>query len=181
MVSLSPCRALLCLASVLLLLTACGDGSNAGSSSEKKTLREPQGPLVDDELSNILIGSWEAHSLSITMPTHLGADSTAFVSITPENWKAVVGLEPVKTHFFASGEYVAEYYDLQGNLMKRPRGFWAVQSNVLTYEETEPAPNRFFQQVAYLGNNFYEFSYVMDYDGDGEADDEAVAVSRKLE
>ena len=100
----------------------------------------PDGPLVDDDLTNIMIGTWEAHSLSITMPTHGSSDTTKFLSITPENWREVIGLEPVKTYFLANGRYYAEYYDLNGNLMKRPQGFWSVSGGTLMYEEKEPAP-----------------------------------------
>ncbi|MEZ4686802.1 MAG: hypothetical protein R3B47_12265 [Bacteroidia bacterium] len=171
-------RYILCIP--LLLLAACG--SSPGAESKTGPAFElPAGPLVDDALTNTIIGTWESHSLSITMPTHGGSDSTFFLRITPENWQAEMGTRPIKTWFLANGEYYAEYYDLQGNLINRPRGYWGVDGNILMYDEQEPAQNRFFQEVLYLEKDLFQFSFTMDYDGDGEADDIAVGVSRKLE
>jgi hypothetical protein len=164
---------------ILLLLAACGEAPKAEKKTEP-TFSLPQGPLVDDALTNIIIGTWESHSLSITMPTHGSSDTTAFVRITPENWREEVGYEPIKTYFLANGEYYAEYFNLNGELMNRPRGYWGVDRNVLMYDEQEPTPNRFFQEVMYLEKDLFQFSFTMDYDGDGEADDKAVGVSRKL-
>lgn len=167
---------------LLCFLASCGGRTSSVEQAAMPPLFTlPEAPLVDDVLTNVIIGTWEAHSLSITMPTHGDSDTTRFLQITPENWNEIVGLEPVKTYFLANGQYYAEYYDLDGNLMKRPKGLWVVNGNTLMYDEKEPARNRFFQEVQYLDNNFFQFSFIMDYDGDGELDDKAVSVSRKLE
>ena len=169
-------RYLIC---IMLLLAAC-DNSPKTEKEAEPSFQLPSGPLVDDALTNIIIGTWESHSLSITMPTHGNSDTTFFLRITPENWREEMGTRPIKTWFMANGEYYAEYYDLEGNLINRPKGFWGVDGKVLMYDEQEPTPNRFFQEVLYLEKDLFQFSFTMDYDGDGKVDDKAVGVSRKL-
>jgi hypothetical protein len=162
------------------MLAACG-GKPTPEKKAEPVFSLPKGPLVDDALANIIIGTWESHSLFVTMPTHGASDTTRFLRVTPDNWRESIGYEPVKTYFFANGEYYAEYYNTNGELMTRPRGNWKVEQNILMYDEKEPAPNRFFQEVMYLEDDLFQFSFTMDYDGDGEVDDKAVGISRKIE
>ncbi|MFK7970330.1 MAG: hypothetical protein AB8F95_08185 [Bacteroidia bacterium] len=165
---------------LILFLFACTNSSVPAEEAQASTFKVPAEPLVDDVLINLLLGTWEAHSLSVTMPTHGNSDTTRFLNITPENWNEITGRMPVKTYFMADGQYYAEYYDLEGNLLSRPKGYWQVEGSTLMYDEREPQANRFFQEVRHLEKDLFQFSFNMDYDGDGEADDKAVGVSRKL-
>jgi lipopolysaccharide export LptBFGC system permease protein LptF len=135
---------------------------------------ESKQPAIDMQ------GNWESHSLTITMPTWQDGDSTMVITANPENWLEVMQIQPIKSYLNADKTYLAEYRDLAGNLTQRYSGTWSVTGNVVTYYEEFPKPDTFVQTVTKLSEKLYQLQSYMDFDHDGEEDDEAMAIYRKL-
>lgn len=129
------------------------------------------------DLKKELPGTWESVSLNVVINTVGNADSTEIFNVEEANWTRKLGMPPVKTKFFAEGnKYVREFRNLQGALTDTLRGRWNVFGDTLMLIE----PSATYQYVTDFKNGKLELNSMVDWDGDGEVDDEYKAIERKV-
>lgn len=168
-------RFLLLIFIVFALISCSEQGTEKGNTAPNTPTK-----IGDSELVNALVGTWESVSLEITMPSWDGGDSTGYITADASNWEEVMQIKPVKTVFESDYTYYAEYYDLNGQLIRRPSGTWEVRGNQLTYKEEVPVMATFYQQVEKISDTQFRFTFQMDYDQDGLEDDRGIGISRKV-
>jgi len=151
----------------LVLFIACE------STTEKSTAQATAaGKLVAE-----LPGTWESVSINVAVNTANNTDSTDQFIVEEENWQNTLGMQPVKTRFFREGnKYVREFRNLQGVLADTLRGRWNVFGDTLMLIE----PTATYQYVTIFRDGKMELTATVDWDGDGQVDDDYYAVERKV-
>lgn len=143
----------------LMGLFACSSDSTATSLANKETT------VTDIEKG--LLGTWEITEMRVTAPTYLGGD-TAFVQhIKEAEWDQVYGVKPAKTLFTADGKLKRTHFFKNGQITDIVNGLWRVKGDSLLVIE----PNITFTYHPQMDGEQLKLKGKVDYDRDGEADD----------
>lgn len=146
------------------LLFACQSEGGGGKATSR----------VD--LLNALPGTWEAVSLRVLVNTADGTDSSYVFEVKEEEWVRRLGALPVKTYFMPNHKYRQEFRGINDSLLNTSRGIWNVFGDTLMMIEA----NATYQYQVSLRNGLAEFRDQLDWDGDGQNDDEYLGVHRKI-
>lgn len=136
--------------SILLLLavTIC-------MTSTAQTTRGP--------LAQALTGEWKNLYVKINIRDKvMEADSS--------NWEERLHIKPIHTYFNKDGSYRSEYRNLQDSLVRVASGSWAIEGDTLIMNETKPEVSRSKFQLL-IEQDVATFRGLIDFDGDGKADD----------
>lgn len=131
------------------------------------------------ELRKKMIGEWRSVSIEVRMHSAYNSDSWRVMTADENNWEQMTKIKPVRTFFKADGTYYAEYHNLKDSIVYNPSGEWSVQNDSLIVHQLKP-------KIATLGyhvtmkDHVGEFRSILDFDGDGKADDEFFGVSRNV-
>jgi len=118
----------------------------------------PKGPLA-----KTLIGEWRNVYVKINIGDKvMEADSS--------NWEARLHIKPIRTYFNGDGSYYSEYRNLQDSVVRRPSGSWIIEGDSLTMTEVSPDNSRMKFKL-YIENDVATFTGLIDFAGDGKADD----------
>lgn len=149
------CFILLC----LLATFACTTDNTATSSDKNET------EVMD--LDKALLGTWEITEMRVKAPTYLGGD-TAFVQhIKEAEWDKLYGVKPAKTLFTEDGKLKRTHYFNNGQVADVVNGLWRIKGDSLFVIE----PNITFTYFPTLEGEKLKLIGKIDYDRDGEADD----------
>jgi hypothetical protein len=118
-----------------------------------------------------MIGEWRSVSIEIKMHTAFNSDSTRYLRANEDNWEQVTKVKPVQTYFKPDGTYYAEYHDLRDSIVYHPSGEWSVKEDSLIVRQLSPKPATLRYRVV-IKDDLGEFRSILDFDGDGKADDE---------
>lgn len=122
-------------------------------------------------LAKALIGEWRNIYVRITIKDKvMEADSS--------NWEARLQIRPIRTHFQADGTYYSEYRNLQDSIVKRPSGTWSLKGDSLTMSQLQPDAMQMTFQL-HIEKDVATFTGLIDFDGDGKADDHYYGRQRK--
>ncbi len=155
---------------VMLLAAAfaCGTGG---------TKEQAEGDGKPD-MKEFLPGTWEMNSLSVLALSHDGiADSVYALQIREQDWLKVFRTQPSQFAFRADNQFRIYYRDIQGNPIDSAKGIWNSFGDTLMLispEETIP------YRVRYKPGSLAEYRAQMDWDKDGEEDDQFQATFRKV-
>ncbi len=152
---------------VLLLLL-----SGLAMACQSNGKEEEPAPAVD--LKSALPGAWEAISLDVQVNSFQGADTGFVFSIREENWEQRLGVKPKRTVFQLDNRFRSEFRSLQDSLIDVQRGIWNVFGDTLMMVE----PDATTQYEVRLHSGLADFRSLIDWDGDGQADDEMLEVFR---
>ncbi len=153
---------------LLMAILACSCQNNATSDQEDQTTK------VD--LAKALPGGWETTYIRVQVNSYLNADSSFVFEIKEENWEERMQIAPLRTYFQSDNKYRREHRTLDGNLMDATRGVWNTFGDTLMLIE----PDATYSYQVKLGNGLGEFSAELDWDGDGEADDQYLDIKRYI-
>jgi hypothetical protein len=131
------------------------------------------------DLKKMMVGEWRSVSIQIVMHTAFNSDSTRRMTANEDNWELITKRRPVRTFFKADGTYYAEFYDLNDSIVYNPSGEWSIQKDSLIIRQLKPKPALLRYQVT-MRDHVGEFRSVLDFDGDGKADDEFFGVSKNV-
>lgn len=151
---------------LLFSLLAC-------QNNEKAKEQQDNTPAV--ELSKSLPGVWENVSLLVTINTVENTDSTAYFEVKEENWSQMLGIKPIRTYYELDNKYRSEYYTAYDSLTDVRRGIWNTFGDTLMLIEPDAS---YTYEVKILENGLGEFRALLDWDGDGQEDDEYLGVQR---
>jgi hypothetical protein len=133
---------------------------------------------LQNNLSKQLIGEWrnvyvkiKANSIKTGKLNTMEADSS--------NWEARLGIKPIRTHFKSDGTYYSEYRNLKDSIVRMPSGTWFIKGDSLTMAQLKPDKSTLKVKVS-IANNRATFNGMIDFDGDGVANDDYYGVQRKF-
>ena len=124
-----------------------------------------------------LVGEWRNIYLKIV--THHPGKEPQIIKADSANWVATLGIKPIRTHFNGDGSYYSEYRTPKDSLFKTASGTWLVRNDSLIMSQQKPVTSLLKLHVK-LDNDIATFSGVIDFEGDGLADDEYLGMQRKF-
>ncbi len=140
-------------------------------SQEEKKLAEEKNLLKET-----LPGIWESVSVRVLVNSAESTDSSYVFEVREEEWGERLGTRPIRYYFQLDNKYRQEFIALNGELMSTSRGMWNAFSDTLMLIE----PNATYQYIVSTGKGLAEFRTLLDWDGDGQEDDEYLGVYRQV-
>ncbi len=129
------------------------------------------------DLKEMMPGTWESVSIKVVVNSVSNTDSSYVFDVPEKLWKEKLGVQPVKTYYQAEeNKFYSEYIDLDGNITNVERGKWYVFGDTLM----RVTPDATYQYEVAISGGVGTFKSMMDWDGDGNEDDEYSGVQRKI-
>lgn len=147
-------------------LTACTN--DEGASDQTITDSDT---VSQEGLDKKLIGSWKNTALKVKINTALNGDSTGYIDVDESNWERVLKTKPMTTTFTEDGTYSLQYVNMSDSAIIASSGTWYVLNDSLFLNQKQPDVTHFQYKVD-LGNNTAKLTGLVDWEGDGEVDDE---------
>jgi hypothetical protein len=159
----------------LIFSLSCFAGLGARSQTSGTTITTPSGSLASS-----LIGEWRNRYVRIRINTYHNSDSAVTMEADSTNWEARLHIKPIRTHYLADGSYYSEYRNGKDSIILRRSGVWMVAGDTLVMTQKIPKPSvlKLHLQIA---QGVAIFSGLIDFDGDGKADDEYYGIQKKFD
>ena len=127
-------------------------------------------------LEQEIVGEWTNVSMRIWVKTYNNSDTSFIVDITEENWDLKMNIKPIVTTIYEDGTYMSEFRNSFDSLIyDNPKGTWMLDGDTLIMQDTKGI----YKYQIFIDGDRAEFHSLMDWDGDGVADDEYTGVQRK--
>lgn len=124
-----------------------------------------------------LIGEWR--NVYVKVILHNKNKPTTTMEADSSNWEGRLGIKPIRTHFLEDGTYYSEYRNAKDSLVRRPAGTWVLKSDSLTMAQSTPDKSVLTVHVKINGDHA-AFHGMIDFDGEGIANDEYFGVQKKF-
>lgn len=85
----------------------------------------------------------------------------------------------IQTYFADNGTYHSVHKNLQDSIVYDPAGTWKIENDSLTIKDTIPKPIIYKFKIK-LDKGFVEYWGLMDFDQDGQIDDEYYSKQQKI-
>jgi len=144
---------------------------------QKESVESPTKIMVEEvNITDLMVGKWDSKILKVNKPTVGGSDQTEIIDVNPDNYEAIVGLKTATIYFFKDSTYREEYILPDNQIAFTQEGIWRIDGDSLITLITSPSVNEFKYHLRIEGDTAF-FTARMDYDGDGEKDDDFYGVS----
>lgn len=151
---------------LFLVLSSCGQDNTSSTQQNAQ----------DAELKTQLLGTWEAMELKVHSPTFEGQDTVVEQIIKEADWGRLYGVKPAQTVYTSDRKLRRSHYYTTGQLINVVNGIWKVEGDSLHIIE----PNITFSYFAKLENQTLTLTGLIDWDRDGERDDDYEATFRLI-
>lgn len=128
------------------------------------------------ELERAFIGEWQNVSMRIKVWSYNRSDTSFIVDINEDNWDLKMTVKPIITTVYEDGSYVSEFRNSFDSLIYKPEGTWIIDGDSLIMEDHQAV----YKYQIFIDGDLAEFKSIVDWDGDGETDDEYFGVQRKM-
>jgi hypothetical protein len=129
-------------------------------------------------LSRQIIGEWRNVTLKITFDSLNNAGPKKILEANENSWEQVLNIEPIRTHFLSNHTYYSEYRNTKDSLVRMPKGTWSIKGEEITMHQTAPDEAVYVMRLKITGD-LAEFKGMIDFDGNGKADDYYYGTQRK--
>lgn len=148
------------------VLTSCKQGSQTNTEN----------PAALD-LQSTLPGTWELVSISVKINSFENTDSSFVEEIREEQWERDFFVKPARTYYELDNKFRRAHLDMRDSIMSEARGMWNTFNDTLMMIE----PDATYQyKVSQQPNGLLRFFTFLDWDNDGQEDDEYVGVHRYI-
>ncbi len=136
--------------------------------------KEPP-PPPEPPFSERILGTWETVEVEATSPTYQGLDTTVHQIIREADWGRLYGVRPSRTVYTNDGKLKRTYYNSAGQVTDVTNGLWREKGtdSLLVIE-----PNTTLNYRYQLEGERLTLTGVIDWDYDGEVDDDYRAILR---
>lgn len=149
----------------LFLLFGCG----AADTSQRTT----QAPAPVD-LKSEMPGNWQTVSFRVTINALDSLSEPSIFEVGEDAWLEKMGVQPIQMQFTSNNKFRQEYLDASDSLLQLTRGIWNVFGDTLMLI----APDATYQYQVELTGDQAQFRCYLDWDGDGQEDDEYIGIQR---
>ncbi len=150
--------------SLALFAVGCND-TTTQQESEPETI----------PIEEALLGTWETIEIEANCPTYQSQDTTVHLLIKEADWGRQYGSKPARTVYTADGKLKRTYFNSKGEMTDATNGLWkTVGKDSLFIIE----PNTTLSYKHELDGSRLTLTGKVDWDYDGEADDDYRAVMR---
>jgi len=163
---------------VAVLYSACVSGQKENredSIPEESTMLELQEDYLS-ELERAFVGEWQNVSMRIKVWSYNQSDTSFIVDINEDNWDLKMTVKPIITTVYEDGTYTSEFRNSFDSLIYQPKGTWLIDGDSLIMEDHQAV----YRYQIFIDGDVAEFNSIIDWDGDGELDDEYFGVQKKM-
>ena len=164
---------------VTLLYASCVSGQKEPKDIDTNFEVENQEEFTDflSEMERNFVGEWVNVSMRVWVKTYNKSDTSFIVDINEENWDLKMTIEPITTTVFEDGTYISEFRNSFDSLIYKPKGTWMIDGDSLFMEDHQAQ----YKYQIFIDGDRAEFKSILDWDGDGQVDDEYFGVQRKTQ
>ena len=126
-------------------------------------------------LAEDLAGTWESVSLKVFVRTYQSTDSSFIIDVQERDWVETFGMKPTKMVFQPNDKYYSEHRSSIDTLIDMTRGLWQTEMDTIQMVAEDGTTYRYRVKVR---NGLSEFRAFVDWDADGEEDDEYIEIKR---
>ena len=113
-----------------------------------------------------LLGEWYNESLRVDIDALDGTPDSIF-SVPAGQWEEILQIQPIRTTYKADGTYESVYTELDGTLLQKTSGQWALKGDSLFLTSQGLTTSYYFEGKDGKGL----FEGFLDWDTDGKSDD----------
>lgn len=148
------------------LIYSCQTNSDPSENTSEDTVKL--------DLKTAIPGVWESVSIQVIVNSVNNTDSAYVFDVPEERWINILGIKPIKTYYEPDNKYRSEYRARNDSLVNETRGIWNVFGDTLMLI----APDATYQYDVSIKNGLGTFHCFLDWDGDGQEDDEYTGIQR---
>lgn len=128
------------------------------------------------DLKSILLGTWQTTQINVAVNSADGLDSFRSEYLTQAIWEKDFNMQPPIFIFQPDQKYKTIHKNLAGQILNEARGIWNTFGDTLMLIEADVT----YQYIVKSGKGKAAFRTFLDWDGDGEADDEYQSIQRQI-
>lgn len=155
---------------ILSFLIACGSEVKVDRKDSSTTVLEKSIP------NDKLYGVWEGVTFQVSLNSVDNIeDSTAVFEVSEAAWEAKLQVKPVRTIYLPDSTYVQEFRTLQGEIYNTTKGLWNTYGDTIMLLERDAT---YTYDSKFNDKGWLELRSLVDWDDDGQLDDEYLATHR---
>jgi len=155
---------------VLPVLLTCTLLLSLGACQDDTTTQQRENIPLDEAI----IGVWEAVSFRVIVNSVQNSDSSYVFEIEERDWENRLKVKPVLRYFYKNKKFVEQFRGLDEVPYDTTRGMWNTFGDTLMMVE----PNATYSYEVSIEKGLSEYYGLLDWDGDGNADDEYIGIYR---
>lgn len=145
-------------------------------SCQKDSAGEQDAGAEAVDLKAALQGTWQTFQINVAVNSADGKDTFRTESLTEAIWKETFNMEPPVWYFQPDQKYRRVHRSITGVEIDQSRGVWNTFGDTLVLIE----PDATYQYIVKLGEGRAAFRTFLDWDDDGEEDDEYQGLQRQI-
>ncbi len=160
-----------------LLFSSCASGQK-----ENGTHKDPDTTTVFKEeydylsqLEKDIVGEWINVAMKVNVKTYNNTDTSFIVDINEDSWNMKMNIKPIITKIYDDGTYTSEFRNSYDSLMYNPKGTWFIDGDTLVMEDHQAT----YKYQIFIDGDMSEFKSMIDWDKDGDMDDEYFGKQQK--
>ncbi len=123
-----------------------------------------------------IVGEWVNNSMKVRVNTFNNSDTSFIVDINEDTWEMKMNIKPIVTTIREDGTYISEFRNSFDSLIYRPEGSWLIDGDTLIMEDHQEV----YKYQVFIDGGRAEFKNMIDWDNDGNVDDEYSGVQLKI-
>ena len=151
---------------MLGLVFSCQSESNVNEDTAEEVF----------DLKQAIQGTWQTTQLSVAVNSAEGLDSFRVDQLTEQVWEQQFGMKPPIHYFQPDQKFRREHRNINDDIIDSSRGIWNVFGDTLMLIEEDAT----YQYVVQGGDGRIAWRTLLDWDEDGEVDDEYQSVHRQI-
>ena len=168
---MKPHLFLICILSLSVLLVACKN------DTESKT--DPVDPPEEKALTMAdIAGEWVSAGISVKVNSLNGAEGDTLIEATEDTYPDVLGINANFSILNADGTY-EDVYVLPNDSIERGNGTWSLGDGTITFSQEVPNNRVHTYQMMIDDEGNMQVNGKVDFDADGEQDDDFSGTSYK--
>lgn len=133
-------------------------------------------PVSESDLKSALPGTWVAVAFRVKVNSFQNTDSSFVMEVKEGEWEQKLQMPPIQTVYDAENRFRTQYKSLSDSLLRTERGIWNVFGDTLMLV----SPDATYQYQVILQNKKAELKALIDWDGDGQEDDEYTGIQKLI-
>ena len=167
---MKPHLFLIGLFSLSILLVACD--KNTDPDPPKDPPMEAKMTMAD------VAGEWVSSGIKVKVNSLNGAEGDTLIEATEDNYPEVLGIKANFSTLNADGSY-EDTYILPNDSIESGTGTWSLGNGTITFTQTVPSARVHTYQMKIDENGVMKVNGKVDFDADGEQDDDFSGTSYK--
>jgi len=164
--------------SAFILLSSCASGQKEKNANEDQIAPVEIEEEYDyiSQLEKDIVGEWVNVSMKVWVNTYNNTDTSFMVDINEESWDMKMNIKPIVTKINNDGTYTSEFRNSYDSLIYKPKGTWLIDGDTLIMEDHQAT----YRYQIFIDGDMSVFKSMIDWDKDGNADDEYSGKQRKV-